>query len=372
MIDENATTKSWFGLPILWTVSASRLRTIVEPLVFAIAIALLFNYLQFPVSWLLGPLILGILYAVSQGNPQPLPVSFLTIGKAIIGIATAARFSPETLWMAKAYALPILACTIGTSGFSLFNGYLLARWAGIDLTTGFLGSIPGVASGIVAMSEEMGGDAIAVAVLQYLRLLLVVVIVPITVGLLFPAIDLPSENVPSTLADSNVIEPLNSLVVLFFCGFGIFAGKRLNLPAADFFGTFLVGLACLWLFPDLYQVPQPVFMSGLLLLGVSIGLRFDIQTAAKLLKAVLLEIVLVVFLIVACLGIGYGFHWATGVDTATAILGSTPGGLEAMVAMVVQLGGDTSLVLTMQLSRMFFILALGPILVKYLLQRRPT
>lgn len=86
----------------------------------------------------------------------------------------------------------------------------------------------------------------------------------------------------------------------------------------------------------------------------------------NLLKAVLIEIVLVVSLIILCLGVGYEFHVFTGVNTITSLLGFTPGGLEAMLATVMQLGGDTGLVLAMQLTRMLIIIALGPTLVNFM------
>jgi uncharacterized membrane protein AbrB (regulator of aidB expression) len=87
------------------------------------------------------------------------------------------------------------------------------------------------------------------------------------------------------------------------------------------------------------------------------------------LKAVLIEIGLVISLILFCLGIAYGFHQFTQVDLVTAVLGLTPGGLEAMIATVVQLGGDTSLVLAIQLTRMLMILLIAPWLTAFVLKQ---
>ena len=67
-------------------------------------------------------------------------------------------------------------------------------------------------------------------------------------------------------------------------------------------------------------MPNSAFSGGMLLVGLSIGLRFDWQTARKLLKAVLIEAGLVIVLIVLCLAAGYAFHLLTGVDIMTAVL----------------------------------------------------
>jgi uncharacterized protein len=149
-------------------------------------------------------------------------------------------------------------------------------------------------------------------------------------------------------------------------GLGVWVGRRLRLPSSGFLGPFLVGLVTFWLLPYQLQVPQSLFCAGLLLLGLSIGVQFDWQIANKLLKAVLIEVGLVIVLMLSCLGVGYEFHVVTHVDTITAVLGFTPGGIEAMIATVMQLGGDTGLVLALQLTRMLSVVLIAPWLVAFL------
>lgn len=343
---------------------------IIQQFVLAIAVGFLFNWLNIPVGWLLGPMIVGILYATIQGYSQPLPPIFMTFGKAFLGLATAVRFSPDTLILAANYAIPLLFCIIITGIMSVFHGYLLSRFSGIDRVTGLLAFIPGLASSIVAIGEEMGADAVAIALFQYLRLLLVIVIVPALATFLFPANSESPNLIPILTVDQlSVSSFLNLFLLAICCGLGILIGKKLNLPASEFLGTFIIGLIGFWTFPQYIQVPQWLFQTGLLLVGLSIGLKFDFKTVRKLFKAVLIEAGLVISLIVCCLAIGYGFHRVTEVDIVTAILGLTPGGLEAMIATVVQLGGDTSLVLAMQLTRMLMILLLTPWLTTFVIKQ---
>jgi hypothetical protein len=211
------------------------------------------------------------------------------------------------------------------------------------------------------MSEEMGADAIATAILQYIRLLLVALIVP-TVASLFFAID--STQLPlaviSTNSDSS-IPILWELLILAGCGvLGNWVGRRLKLPLPVFLGPFIVGLIAVWLLPYSLKMPPSIFSVGLLFVGVSIGLKFDWETVYKLRKAVLIEILLVMVLILICIGVGYEFHILTQVDSLTAVLGSSPGGITAVMASAIQLGGDSGLVLTMQMSRMLVILLITP------------
>ncbi len=350
--------------------SLPQITTIVSQLAVGIIAGLVFNWLQIPVGWLLGSMIGGIAYSAIKGNPQPLPKMFVTVGKAFIALYTAARFSWDTINVAATYAVPLLLCVLISGALSLFHGYLLSRLSGIDRVTGFVAFIPGAASSIVPIAEEMGADAVAVAVFQSIRLLLVVLLIPSAAGFFFPADLNNSVTIAiATTANNPLIPMWLSLIVLAgCCVVGLWGGNRLALPASGFLGTFLVGLAVFWGCPYELQVPQWLFATGLLCVGLSIGVKFDLKTVNKLLKAVLIEIVLVVSLILLCLGIGYEFHIFTHVDTITSLLGFTPGGLEAMVATVMQLGGDTGLVLAMQLTRMLIIIALGPWLVKFVMK----
>ncbi|MEO1184394.1 MAG: AbrB family transcriptional regulator, partial [Cyanobacteria bacterium J06636_27] len=77
--------------------SLPRILTIVSQLTLGICVGVLFIWLQIPVGWLLGSMIGGIIYSAVQGNPQPLPKLFITVGKAFIALATAARFSWDTI-----------------------------------------------------------------------------------------------------------------------------------------------------------------------------------------------------------------------------------------------------------------------------------
>ncbi|MBE9214167.1 AbrB family transcriptional regulator [Plectonema cf. radiosum LEGE 06105] len=345
--------------------------TIIFQLTIGIAAGFVFNWLQIPVGWLLGSMIGGMVYSSIRGNPQPLPKIFISFGKAFIALGTAVRFSWETINFAATYAVPLLLCVLISGSLSLFHGYLLSRWSGIDKVTGFVAFIPGVASSIVPIAEEMGADAVAVALFQYLRLLIVVLLIPSAAGLFFPA-DLNNSvttAIAMTTANNHSFPMWLNLAILgLCCVVGMWGGNRLNLPASGFLGTLLVALGVFWSLPDQLQVPQWLFAMGLLFVGISIGFKFDIKTANKLLKAVLIQIALVVSLIILCLGVGYSFHVFTQVDTITSLLGFTPGGLEAMVATVMQLGGDTGLVLAMQLTRMLIIIAFGPWLVTFVIK----
>lgn len=333
----------------------------------------LFDLAHLPVAWLLGPMAVGVAVSALNGGPRPLNPHYQLVGQVALGLSIGVGFPLATLKTAVVHLLPLTLAVVITGGLSLLNGYLLWRWAGVDKATGFLGSLPGAASSMVAMSDELGADAVTVAVLQYLRLLLVIFLSPLAVSFFFPA-DPGAAAAPVLAPVGPPAAPmLLNLAVLTGAGaLGAWGGKLIRLPSPTFLGPFLAALICAWTLPWSFTVPAPAFAASLLLVGLSIGARFDVPMARKLGKAALIETGLVAMLILICLAVGYGFHLLTGIDTLTAVLGSTPGGMEVMVASAAQLGGDPGLVLAMQMTRWLMVLLLGPLVAFRLVQRKRT
>lgn len=333
----------------------------------------LFDLAHVPVGWLLGPMVAGVAASALNGKPRPIDARYQMVGQVVLGLSTGIGFPLATLGAAVTHAVPLVFAIIITGGLSLLNGYLLWRWAGVDRATGFMGSLPGAASTMVAMSDEMGADAVAVAVLQYLRLLLVVFLAPVAVHWLFPAGSASGTVSAAAQAGPPTAHWAVNLAVLAVCGaLGAWGGRAAKLPSPTFLGPFLTALLASWFLPYQWLLPGVLFKAGMLFVGLSIGARFDVPMARRLGRAALVETALVLALIALCLVVGYTFHLFTGVDTLTAVLGSTPGGMEVMVASAVELGGDAGLVLAMQMTRWFIILMAGPWVAVRLVKRQPA
>ena len=331
--------------------------------------AYLAGVVKVPVAWLLGPMIFGVAAAAWAGKPRPIHPNYQSVGQVIIGLSTGAGFTLATAKLAAQHFVPLVGVVVITVALSLLNGYLLWRWAGLDRATGFIGSLPGAASAMVAASDDLGADPIAVAVLQYMRLILVLFVAPFAVHMLFPRGN--AEAVAATVIQSlPAAHWAMNAAAMALCGVvGSYVGRWLKLPSPLFMGPLFVALALAWSTPYLWNVPGWIFKVGMLFSGLSIGLRFNVPGARRLGRVAILEMAMVLVLIGLCLVVGWGFHLVAGVDTLTAVLGSTPGGFEAMVASAAELGGDPGMVVAMQMTRIFLILLTGPWLATTLLKR---
>lgn len=320
----------------------------------------LFDTLHIPVGWMLGPMVASAVCSALMKRQASLPQPVMRVGQALIGLGIGMNFTVATLHQVVALGVPLLAAVLITGALSLLNGYLLCRWTKVDPATSFVGTLPGAASAMAAMAQELGADPVGVTILTYVRLVMVAVLTPLAVSALFVG-GAAEVGAAATAVGVPAAPWALDLAVLLACGIlGTYLGKKCHLPSPSFLGPILAIILVSWAVPYQFVVPQPLFKFGMLLVGFSVGMQFHLASVVKLGKAVLLEVFLVTALIALCLAAGYGIHWLTGVDPVTCALGTAPGAMDMMTATAVEMGADTGLVLAMQMTRLIIVLLVGP------------
>src|SRR4051812_14406875 len=131
-----------------------------------------------PSPTLFAALVVGIAVALRSPGSFELPRHVFTGAQAVVGVTLGAYLRSSSLSALADSWLPVALVSLATLGLSLACGEVLSRVTGLDPATATLGSIAGGASGIVGMSDELGGDDRLVAFMQYLRVLVVVVLTP--------------------------------------------------------------------------------------------------------------------------------------------------------------------------------------------------
>ncbi len=334
-------------------------------LALAVLLGLFLSYWQFPGAWLIGPMLVGVTYSMYQRKTYAFPPILYIGGKGVIAMGIATRFEPETLATVYHYAIPLVCCVAITSGLSILNGYWLWRWTDLDRTTSLLASVPGAAPSIIAMAEEMGANAVIVSLFHSLRVFLITLLVPAIADRLAAQADTVTT---LTLSENSLVTRggwaivANFALLIICCALGEWLGKKLAFPSASFLATVIVGIIVFWNLPAPLVVPYWLFAMALLAMGLTVGLQFNLQKISQLMKAALIEVVLIFGLIFACLLIGYGFHRFTQVDVVTSVLGSTPGAIDAIVGIVLDVGGDAGLVFSMQITRLLLLILISSLL----------
>jgi membrane AbrB-like protein len=280
-----------------------------------------------------------------------------------VGVALGALVDLDTLRAVAANWLPVLLVTVGTLALSLVAGQVLRLQRGITPVTGAFAMIAGGASGIIVMARELGADERMVAVLQYLRVLLIVVLMPVVATTVYGASPGSGSAAGGGAADWRV-----GLAFTVGCGLvGLVLGRLVRLPVAALLGPMLVAAALdLGGLATEVEVPALVQSAAFLVIGLQVGISFTRTSLRTIGRALPLALAVIVVLIVASAGLGAVLAAVTGASALDGYLATTPGGLYAVLATATDSGADTTFVLAVQVLRLFVMLLSAPLVARVL------
>ncbi|WP_448642195.1 AbrB family transcriptional regulator [Geodermatophilus sp. URMC 63] len=327
----------------------------------------LLDRLGVPSGGLFGGLLAGLVRGLGGRRPLDVPRAATAAAQSVVGVSIGSLVDPDTLAAIGEEWLPVLLVTVATLLLTVAAGLLLRLQPGISPVTGAFAMIAGGASGITAMARDLGADDRMVAVLQYLRVLLIVVAMPVVATTVYGA---------DPAAGGAVVEVTGpgwpaGLVFTVACAVaGGWLARRVRLPVPALLGPLLLAAAA-----DLgglsggAAVPGPVEAAAFVLIGLQVGLRFTVASLRTVGRALLPALAVIVGLVVACAGLGVVLSAATGVTRLDAYLATTPGGLYAVLATATGTGADATFVLAVQVLRLFVMLLSAPLVARRLGRR---
>lgn len=330
----------------------------------ALAATLAFDVLDLPSPSLFGGLVAGLVRGLAGRRGLAVPRPATTVAQGLIGVSIGALVDLDTLEAIGRDWLPVLAVTLATLLLSVLAGLLMRLQPGVSPVTGAFAMIAGGASGITAMARELGADDRMVAVLQYLRVLLIVVLMPLTATALFGAGPGTGGTTPDDAGPGWAAGLLFAAVCL---GAGAPLARLLRIPVPTLLGPMLVAAGL-----DLgglsggADVPAPLESAAFLVIGLMVGLNFDRDSLRTVGRALPLALAVIVALVAACAGLGALLAAATGASALDGYLATTPGGLYAVLATARDSGADATFVLAVQVLRLFVMLLAAPLLARWL------
>ena len=322
-----------------------------------------------PAGWLVGPMLVALVAALAWEGHPAVPRWGRTVSLAVVGGVLASAFDPTVLPLIAGHWLPVTLVVLGTLFLSLGAGLLLSVLPGLDRKTAAIGTLPGAASGMLAMSDPLGADARLVALMQYTRVVVVVVSATLVGRLgLVPGTSSPKASsqglqTASGGADILIQNPLMTYVLTALIAIvGAWAGTRFKLPAGALLGPLILGVAIEEFGLVHLSWPQGVPQAAYLMLGLWVGLLFDgasVKRAGRLLPVVLAS---AVGLVLACAVLGWVLAAVTGIDGITAYLATTPGGIDSVAIVALGSGANAALVLAVQMLRLLVVVLAGSFL----------
>jgi len=324
------------------------------------------SLLHVPSAVLFASLLGGMAHALTSPTVLELPSWLFRLAQGVIGVVIGALVSAPALERIGHSLLPIGLVMVATVVISLGSGGLLALRRDVSPVTGVFALIAGGASGVVAVARDLGADDRVVTVVQYLRVLVVLLTMPLVTAIVFDP-----EHGQGTLetADAGLVRDLVLVVVSLVVG--LLLARLVRFPTATLLGPLAVAVVLAlsgWLGEA--RVPTALQWAAFALIGAQVGLRFTRASLFSIARMLPVVLALVVAMIAATAATGAVLAWATPVDGLTAYLATTPGGLFAVLSTAADSGSDVTYVLAVQLCRLLIVLALTPLLAHWLSARR--
>lgn len=321
-----------------------------------------------PAPHVIVSVIIGLVAASTGLMRRTVPTHLHTGAQAVTGVIIGTFLNIHALGSAGGSLLPLLAVTVATLVLSLIAGLVLARWTGLDDRTATLGMVAGGSAAIVSASEDLGADSRMVAFMQYLRLTLVVLTMPLLVRFVFA----PGVGDFHGLGAKEVEVPFSVIGMVFLvvaAPGGYLLGKVLRMPAPALLGPVL--LAAIATVAGIGVYPPEIFREvAFNIIGLEVGLRLT-REALRAMGRMLPKVLLFVLVITGvCALLGYLVTLVTNISPSDAYLATTPGGINAVLAISATVHANVALIFTVQTLRLFAMVILAPAALKWWLNRQ--
>lgn len=327
-----------------------------------------------PASHMVAGLVLGAVVALTGLSSDRLPRSAYQGVQALIGVMMGSYLDVAALRGSAADVLPLTAVTAATLVLSLGIAYWMSGRGRLDRPTATLSMVPGGASAITVVADDLDVDVRIVAVSQYLRLGLVALASPF-VAMLLASAEAPEQHhrVASIFAGfTHVVNMPNQLTgvltMLAIAILGTQFGRRVSLPASAVLGPMLLAAFVVSMGAAGGFAPKGVLEDLMFtLVGLEVGLRFTRSSLVRLRGLVPRLVFGSVLVAMGCAVLAGVLASLTGMPLIDAYLATTPGGIYLVMPVAVASHANIAVVSTVQSLRLFVAVLLAPPLVRWAL-----
>ncbi|MCD6075246.1 MAG: putative ammonia monooxygenase [Rhodospirillales bacterium] len=315
-----------------------------------------FAHYKLPMPWVLGAMsvcTVASMCGVRIWQPRWLVVSMTMVLGLLFGTTIAPDiFSRVIEWLPSVIA--VFVFVLATTAASMV--YLM-RVVKSDRTTAYFCSAPGGVIPMTAMGAHYGGDMRFIALVQSMRLIATVVVVPVSFALFGDYHPTGAAGTGGALKDLPLYD-VPVLIALALGGWGL--AKLCRLPAPELVGPMLVMAVAHATGTFSAPFPDPLVAFAQICVGARLGAgfyRLNLRTFGKQLAHATM-----VALLMLAMGVLFAFAVSpfTNEPMTALILAYAPGGIAEMSIIAFNLKIEVVFVITHQLIRFLFVVALVP------------
>ncbi|MHA6729679.1 AbrB family transcriptional regulator [Devosia sp. A369] len=342
--------------------SAAQARAWVALILAALGVIFVLERLGLSMAMLIGPMLVGIAFGL-RGSVARLNGTVFQFAQGVTGCLVAQNFSPAILGR----LVDIWPATLFTAVLTLFAaavaGVQFSRGTMSNLRETLWGFLPGMAGSVVALARGNHLPIQLVATIQVTRLVCVVAImsaIPQFIGA--PALVAPAFQPPLDA----------QLIAVALSATGILASWLFSrMSSIATIVPLLIGAALQGSGLVQFALPSWLVLAAFFVIGIDIGLKFTPEILRQIRLILLPLFGAVGLLILICAAGGVLIAWLGRIDMATALLATMPGSIDSVTAIATHSAADLIFISTLQITRLFAVLLLGPPLINLLCRRAP-
>ncbi|MDR3204677.1 MAG: AbrB family transcriptional regulator [Deltaproteobacteria bacterium] len=331
----------------------------------SLVLALGLKVIGCPAWQMIGPMLGGVISSCLGRASKIEPLAF-NISQGFIG-ALVARGISSHFWLDFSSAWPYF---IGGTLWGIFLGGVLGLFLylrrQVEADSAFWCLSPGGATVMMLLAGQYGGDMRIVGFTQYFRVVVVSICAVIISSLWLGA---SATSGPMAAGLMAAVNPYDFLLTLAAVLLGLFLSRYIRIPGA----LLLLPMFSAVIFKNALGVnltfPLWLLYPCYALVGWRIGLAFTPETLARIVKIIPGIFLSVLIMVAGCALFAYIMVVGADFDPLTAYLATSPGGLDAVTIIAVSSGGDLSIIMAMQATRLILVITTGPWFYGYLTRR---
>ena len=293
-----------------------------------------------PLPWLLGPVLAvggAALFGLRIGGlPVTFPIKARVLFVPIIGVAIGGTFTPELLKAATGWWPTLLGLALFVPLAHAVSFQIYRRVGGYDRATAYFSAMPGGLIEAIAMGEVAGADQRTLNLMQFSRLIMCIVIVPLAI-MAYEGTAVGSAAGIRFDRGGGELGFLDALLLIGAGAAGLWGATWLNLPAALITGPVVAsGIVHL---AGVTDAQPPQFLVGLtqLVVGCSLGVRFAGLGRGAAAKGLGLAFLSVASMLALAVAIGGLLHLFVAESVEAVVLAFAPGGVIEMSLIALSL-----------------------------------
>ena len=322
--------------------------------------AIVADYLNIPLAWMLGPMVITSIAALT-GLKIKMPKLALSSILIILGLHIGNYIDQNLfgqminwVWTSIIMLIYIIVCILIVAKY-------LQRFSGYGEKASIFSAAPGALGPLMILAEHEKTDLSQVATSHLIRLIIIITVIP------FIVVNNSSSEILIKDEFNYLSQNHFNLILLIIASLlFIFIFDKIKIPAALMSGTlFASGLLQMTDIAS-YKLPDASINFCLLILGASVGCRFAEKTVKEIANNSLHSVVATTILVLLGLVAAYVATFFVDTNILTLILSFSPGGIYEVAVIAIAFDLDPDFVAFHHIIRLLFILFTGPIILRVL------